>query len=229
MTARSLSRIAGAAGAAYVGLAAAGNSVGSTGASPDFTAPASEVARYLITHPPTAVDYAAGFVELVAVLCFVAFVAKLSAVLRRAEGGDGFLSTTVLGAGLLSAAIKLGSAPPMLVALNRAGEGIDPQVAAALVDMNSFAFMLTFALDALMLAAAAAVILTTGVLPRWLGVSAAVVAPLMLATVAGAGAVPPLAMLLTFAWLVSISVVLVRRAGRAEEARVAPQPSPTPA
>ena len=226
MTSRPLARLAAATGLAYAVLVVVGNDViAGGGEGPFFTDPAAEVGAYVIAHPPTTATYAGAFVELLGLLCFVAFVAKLSCVLRRAEGGDGFLSVTGLGAGLLSAAVKIGSGPPALEALSRADERIDPQLAAALIDMNGIAFLLTFALDALMLAAAAAVVLHTGVLPRWLGIAAAVTAPLLLATVAGAGAVPPVAMLLMLLWVAAVSVVLVRRAGAPEPARAAARPS----
>jgi len=227
MSSRLLSRLGAATGLGYVVLVVVGNDVVSSGGDgPAFTDPAAEVGAYLVAHPPTTTTYAGAFLELLGLLCFVAFVAKLFCVLRRAEGGDGFLSVTALGAGLLSAALKLGSGPAALVAYNRAGEGIDPQLAAALLDMNGFAFVLTFALDALMLAAAAAVVLHTAVLPRWLGIAAGVTAPLLLATVAGAASVPPVAMLLVLLWIAAVSVVLVRRAGAVPEpARTAAQAS----
>jgi hypothetical protein len=226
MTSRLLARLGAATGLAYVVLIVVGNSVVTPGGEgPAFTEPASEVGAYLVAHPPTTATYVGAFIELLGLLCFVAFVAKLFCVLRRAEGGDGFLSVTALGAGLLSAAVKIGSGPAALEAFNRAREGIDPQLAAALLDMNGFAFMLTFALDALMLAAAAPVVLHTRVLPRWLGVGAAVTAVLLLATVAGAGSVPPVGMLLLLLWVAAVSVALVRRAAAPEPARATAQPS----
>ncbi len=217
MTSRSLSRAGAATGLAYVVLSVLGSDVIGGGADgPDFTAPASKVAGYLAAHPPTTATYVGGFLELVGLLCFVAFAAQLYTVLRRAEGGDGVLALTALAAGLLSAAVKLASAPAALEAFGRAREGIDPQLAAALVDVDSFGFMLTFAPLALLLGAAAAVVLRTGALPRWQGVMAAFTAPLLLLTVAGAGTVPPLAMLLALVWIAAVSVTLVRRAGAAE-------------
>jgi hypothetical protein len=225
----SLARLGAAAGLAYVVLVVIGNDVINAGNSPDFTASPQAIAAYLASHPPTTATYVGGFVELIGLLCLLAFIARLYGVLRRAEGGDGFLSVTALGAGLVSVAIKVGSAPAMLEAFNRAREGMDPQLTAALVDMNGFAFMLTLALDALMLAAAGAVVLRTAVLPRWLGVTAVGLAPLLLVTVAGAARIPPLAMLLALLWIAAVSVVLIRRSGEARAPAVAAQPSTTAA
>jgi hypothetical protein len=54
---------------------------------------------------------------------------------------------------------------------------------------------------------------------------AGVTAALLLVTVAGAGSVPPLAMLLALIWIAVVSVTLVRRGGVAESAPVAVAPS----
>jgi hypothetical protein len=88
--------------------------------------------------------------------------------------------------------------------------GIDPQLAKALVEINDYAFLLTWAVDAVMLAAVAACALRTGALPRWLAISAAVIAPLLLASVAGGNQAPPFGFLLGFAWFVAASVALLR-------------------
>jgi hypothetical protein len=50
----------------------------------------------------------------------------------------------------------------------------------------------------------------TGVLPRWLAISAAVIAPLLLASVAGGNQAPPFGFLLCFAWVWAASVPLLR-------------------
>jgi hypothetical protein len=56
----------------------------------------------------------------------------------------------------------------------------------------------------------AACALRTGALPRWLAISAAVIAPLLLASVAGGNQAPPFGFLLGFAWFVAASVALLR-------------------
>jgi hypothetical protein len=81
--------------------------------------------------------------------------------------------------------------------------------------MNDAAFVLTWAIDALMLGAAAIVILRSGVLPRWLGWLAAAAGTISIATVPVAMKAPPLGILLTFIWLIGTSVVLTRRSLRA--------------
>ena len=71
--------------------------------------------------------------------------------------------------GLLSAVVKLASGAPMFALLWRADDEISDGLAAVLVDMNGASFILTWALDAVMLASAGGVILSTRCLPRWLG------------------------------------------------------------
>jgi hypothetical protein len=70
--------------------------------------------------------------------------------------------------------------------------------------------MLTWAVDAVMLGAVAACALRTGALPRWLAISAALIAPLLLACVAGGNEAPPFGFLLALIWFVAASVVLMR-------------------
>jgi hypothetical protein len=77
--------------------------------------------------------------------------------------------------------------------------------------MNNVAFVLTWGVDAIMLAAAATVILRSHVLPRWLGWLGAIAAAVSLVSMPIADLVPPIGILLTFAWIVATSVVLIRR------------------
>ena len=65
---------------------------------------------------PGTVGYAGAFLELIGLLAFIVFVAVLYDLLRRCEHERTWLPAAALGAGLVSAAIKIGSAPPMLAA-----------------------------------------------------------------------------------------------------------------
>jgi hypothetical protein len=212
-----ITRLGAGAGAAYVGLVVVGNDVLGTGESPVPGARPAEFARWLAEYRPIGAGWIGPFLELVGVLCFVVFAAALFTTLRSAEQERTWLPTAALGAGLVSAAIKLSSAPAMLAAFELAKDGIDPQLGTALVEMNGYAFLLTWAVDAVMIGAVAAVALRTGVLPRWLGISAAVIAPLLLVSLGGGSDAPPV-FLLALIWFVAVSVVLVRPASRARRA-----------
>jgi len=158
------------------------------------------------------------FVEVLAFLFFLFFLGSLWGALRRAEKGNGWLSATAFGAGVMSVTIKLGSAAPVLAARYRAGEGLDPQLARTLQDINNASFALTFFPLAVLLAAFAIVAIRSGALPRWLGWIGAVLA---VAFIGGgvAGSVnlesewAGLPMILFTVWVIATSVVLIRRAG----------------
>ena len=58
----------------------------------------------------------------------------------------------------------------MLAAFSQHGS-LDPQLAKVLIEMNDYALLLTWAVDAVLFAAVAASALRTGALPRWLAIS----------------------------------------------------------
>jgi hypothetical protein len=211
MEIKPLDRIAALAGSAYVLLAVVGHDILGK-SSPDSTASAHAIGSWWRSHDPTTADWVSAFLEFTALLLFPVFVIVLAWTLRQAERRATWLPWLVLGSGLLSAVIKLASAEPIF-ALAWRNNQISDQLAAALVDMNAAAFVLTWALDALMLAGAGTVILHTRCLPRALGWSAVVIAPLLLATVPLADSGPPI-FLLALLWIVATSITLALRGAR---------------
>jgi len=208
-----LTRLGAACGALYVVIAILANDILGSG-SPDSTATSQAIGSWWRAHHVTNADWALGFLELFALLCFPIYVVVLAWVLQRADRGRTWLPWAVLAMGLLSAVVKLASGAPMFALLWRADDGISDGLAAALVDMNGAAFILTWALDAVMLAAAGGVILQTRCLPRWLGWWALVTAPLLLVNVAMAASGPPL-FLLALIWIVATSITIAARGERA--------------
>jgi len=160
----------------------------------------------------------AWFLEALAFLCFLCFLGYLYRVLRRAEGDHGWLAAAAFGGGVMSIAIKLGSAAPIFAAFHRASEGLDPQIARALQDMNDASFFLSFYPLVVLLGAAAVVAIRHGALPRWLGWIAAVLAVALMAgaTVGVIAGVEDagLPFLLFTLWIVLTSIVLTRRVGQ---------------
>jgi hypothetical protein len=156
--------------------------------------------------------------EILAFLFFLFFLGSLWSAMSRAEEGSGWLSATAFGAGLMSVTIKVASAAPVLAARYRAPEGIDPQLARTLQDINDASFALTFFPLAVLLAAFAIVAVRSGALPGWLGWIAA---GLSLAFLAGglAGSAnlafewAALPMLLYPFWVIATSIALIRRSG----------------
>ena len=208
-----LTRLGAACGALYVVIAILANDILGSG-SPDSTASAQAIGAWWRAHEVTTVDWALGFLELFALLCFPIYVVVLAWILQRADRGRTWLPWAVLAMGLLSAVVKLASAAPIYALIWRADNGISDGLAAAMVDMNGAAFVLTWALDAVMLAAAGGVILQTRCLPRWLGWWALVTAPLLLVNVPMAVSGPPL-FLLAMIWIVATSITIAVRGERA--------------
>jgi len=204
--------LAALSGLASVVLLFVGQGLGGASA-PDFTKSRAAHSAWLATHHASTKGYAGDTIELIGILLTIVFAATLWFVLRDGDDG-GVVSATAFGAGIASSAVKLASIPAAFAIYWRADQGFDPQLATALFDMNDAAFVLTWAIDAVMLGAAALVIFRAAILPRWLGWLGAVAATLSLVSVPFAAKVPPLGMLLTFLWMIAVSIVLTRRAVR---------------
>ena len=175
-------------------------------------------------------------VVMLAFLLFLFFLGNLWSALRRAEGGSGWLSATAFGAGLMSVTIKVASTAPLLAARYRAGDGLDPQLARTLEDINDASFALSFFPLAVLLAAFAIVAIRSGAFPKWLGWIAAA---LSLAFMVGGmsrsadlqGEWAGLPMILFMFWVIAASIVLIQRAGAVHPAGrsepVAPASTPS--
>lgn len=210
---RSWLRLGAACGVLSVILALVG--VGLTAASGGFIAPiggsTGEIARAFENPAPTGV-WVGAYLSLLAFLLFIAFAARLWVTLRRAEGDPGWLSATAFGSALVFAATTLIALVIGDVAKYRAGSGMDAQVVTALFDLNIALYILSWAISAVFLGAAAIVILRTRAFSRLFGWSAAALAVASLAAVAaptsGGVEIPALLFLL---WVLAISVALIRR------------------
>jgi hypothetical protein len=146
--------------------------------------------------------------ELLGLLLFIPFLGYLWSVLRDAEGPGGWLSATVLGAGLVGVTMKLASIAPGWAARDFADT---TAIHKALERMNEVAFIAQMLPDGVMLAAIAIVTLKSGALPRWLGWLAAVAAPLLLVNGMFLDADFGPAFLLFLLWTLLASVVLTVR------------------
>jgi hypothetical protein len=147
------------------------------------------------------------------------FLAYLYSLLRAAEGDGGWLSIAALVAGVSGVLLKLASHAPEL-AIHRDGIAKGTQLYKALDNTAGAATLMSLYPLAICCAAVAAIALRERVLPRWLGVFAAVTA-VALAVNAGfvyASFVP--ALLLFLLWTLVTSMVLLRRSW-STQARVA--------
>ncbi|HEV3165794.1 MAG TPA: hypothetical protein VGZ22_17330 [Isosphaeraceae bacterium] len=149
---------------------------------------------------------------ILGLLCLVVFSAILAAAIRHRVGPQTWLSSLTFGAGLLAVAVKLTSLPAAFALAYRAHEGFEPQLAAALTDMNDFSFVLTWPLFALMIGTAAIGILRYASLPAWLGwsgVAAAVALFAALPLAFGPGAF--IAFITSSVWIVLASATMIVR------------------
>jgi len=161
--------------------------------------------------------------EILAFLFFLFFLGNLWSVLRRAEGGSGWLSATAFGGGLMSVTIKVASAAPVLAARYRVSDGLDPQLARTLQDINNASFYLSFFPLAVLLVAFAIVAIQSGALPKWLGwIAAALGVAFIFGGMSGSADLQSewagLPMILFTFWVIAVSVVLMRRVGVSQSA-----------
>lgn len=158
--------------------------------------------------------------EILALTLLVPFIAYLHSTLRVADDG-GWLSLTVLAAGLAAVTVKLASAVPEVVA--RRG-GLEPALSESMSRLGEVAFIVTLVPLGVCLGAAAVLILRTRVLPVWLGVVAAVTAPLLIANGFALDSQFGPAFLLFLVWIVLAGVVLLRNAVALAPAEAAASP-----
>jgi len=153
--------------------------------------------------------YAGTVVAMAALTLFVPFLATLTSVLRRADDGS-WLSTTAFAAGLAAVVIKLVSVVPEI-----AGRDLVPgsPIDKALVSLGDAAFIVALYPLAVFFAATGALILASGLLPRWLGIGAVVTAAALAVNACFIDASFGPAFLLYLAWTLAASIVLVRTRG----------------
>ena len=109
MCTRHLARLGAASGIAYVGLITIAGELGLAGGIPAVNASPQAIGAYSTHHPRTAGQWAAVYLEVLALLALVLFVAYLWRVLLDAERSSGWLAGVALAGGLLSATLTLAS------------------------------------------------------------------------------------------------------------------------
>jgi hypothetical protein len=136
------------------------------GETPDTDAPVNEVVSYYTKHDSDA-QFAGAILALGAVM-FLIFSSTLAGVLRKAQGGTGGSSAIAYSGGIVFAtgiAIFAG----LTFALGDVGQDIEPSAVQAIHVLNEDLFFPVAVGCEVFLIGAAAAVLKTGALPKWLG------------------------------------------------------------
>jgi hypothetical protein len=159
-------------------------------------------------------------VELVGLILLVPFVGYLLALMRQAEGENGWLAATAFGAGLVALAVKVASIAPYIAA--RSLEG-GTELETALTAMNNASFILMLLPLGVMVGATSAIVIRTKILPTWLGWAGVVTASALVANSTAVDAEFGPAFLLFLLWTALSSAIMTRRV---RSARTNPSTSP---
>lgn len=208
---RSLARATGACGLAHVVLLLAGFAIAVPAVTQDSSP--EELTAFYVDGSSTAV-FTGGYVQSLGLLLFLPFAAGLHRWLRDAEPKHGFAAATARMAAL--GYVTLSLAPAMSAAAAGVYLGhhgvTDTDLLAGLTTLRSFSYFLSLLTFAVFLAAVAVSAVPSGALPRWLSVSAGVVAGALAVSIAGAASGwADLASLAMLVWLVAASVWLLAR------------------
>jgi hypothetical protein len=162
---RLMDRLGALSGAAGVLLVIVGNDVLSTPPGPQTSHPSGQKdiadMQWVADHAWAQVGVSLNLLGFALGIVFVAYL------VTRVRGA-GWLAVAALMGGVLEIAIKLGSAAPVFAAYAMRDQ-ISPQIARALLDMDTAAFVTTWLPFGIFVAFASAAGLQTGVLGRVLG------------------------------------------------------------
>lgn len=226
------SRLLAAAGAAFVALSLAGNSLTESAVDPGADRSGAQAARDLASYADSTAAHVGIGLEILGLVAFLVFGAAAAAhLVRRAPAAAAVVAS---GATAL-AAIKLASGAPLLAGIAD-HDLVTDEVALALLAVNGAAFVLSWVPLAMVVAALATGLRSTGVIGRPTAVVGAILAVLgLVAALLGAGDVNsalPVPFLLSLIWVAVVSVRLAmasapRRVILEEDAGSAPELIPS--
>jgi hypothetical protein len=215
-------RLAASCGALFVlGIIIGDDTINTAGEAPSPFEDKQDSIAEVNTYLQDAVDAGASYwvgrsIGALATIALLVFAVYVSRSIRQREEGS-LLSGLTLGAGAIAVGLGLFSAAAQFAVVARADEGIDPEIARAMLDFSGIAFVMMGLPLAVFMAATATAGLRLSLIPRWLAISGAVLA---VAVTIGLAAMPAgqagfVAIVLGALWLVATSVALARRASDA--------------
>lgn len=228
MNGRLWDRLAASCGALAVVLLIVGNEVQKIGGGSPGLHDSPQEYLSAVGRPGTLL--VGGFLIVLASCLFVPFFASLAARLRRAAEEGDVLPAIVLGGGLVTVAVSLAAAAPVVAAGVMADDGqLSPELAKALSLMNGGLFVVMWATSAIYVGATAVLVLSTRALPRFLGWAGVLLAPGLLvgSLVIWKYEAAFLAWMLTLVWIIATSIAATIRAAKPEPSgRKAPISAP---
>jgi hypothetical protein len=182
-----------------------------TGATPEPGASAADVADYVARS--SGQTWTGIYLEVAGLVLYVVFVGRVWAVLRSADTGSAWISTTAFGAGLAAVTILfLGDATMMGAAFESGRDGVDAGVVGGMYAVQWYSDLVFGAINIVFFAGAAVLALRRDALPRWLGWLALVVAVALAVTIPfGVGTTMEPPHILGFLWVVAVGVLLIAR------------------
>ena len=188
------------------------------GEPPDADAPRGEVLDYWTDKETEAM--VSSFLGALAMVPYLWFVGTLRSALRAAEGRTGRLSGIAFAGGIVFAAYALVGLTVQFVAADTAGD-VPAEVTQTLSALSVESWLGLAVGNAVLLLATGVLAVRTGVFPSWLGW---ITVLLGIASITPAGF---FAFLLTFVWILGISILLfLRDRAPAAPAPTAPASSP---
>jgi len=192
-------------------------------APPAISDPIGDIKSFYVDHSGNI--QASAFLTGLAAFFFLWFLGSLTAALRRAESGGGRLATIAFGAGVIALAFPVMAAAVNTTLATRIAAESDQAVIRALYEVQAFAGAFTAFPLAALVGATSLVSLRTGLFPRWLswGGYALTLGWLIAGTAvftehgffSPTGAFGLIVLALWLAWVLSLSILLTRRAGLA--------------
>jgi len=145
------------------------------------------------------------------------YIAALSVVVRRAEGGGGILALTTFAGGAVTSVVGVIG---LLVSAALAYSSRSDDVLRTMFDFGNMSFALIMFPWAVFTAAASVVMIRTGLFARWLGWAGIAAAALMLISAAGlgqtsgawaaAGAVSIVTFIVGMIWILATAIFMLR-------------------
>lgn len=205
-----LGRLGALTGAAWVVCILTGNSLVESGMPTEDTPQAASTYMDLLS---TGQHRAGLALELFGFCLLLAFVARLHAALRDAEGPGAWLPGVALTAGISLASVKVASGAGLVIGLSV--DDLTGEQAQLLLRLGDATFLITAMLAGVLVLGTAGSALASGLLPRglaWVGVplgALAVFGSLFPSSLDGGPGIP--GFLLGLLWLAAVSILLATR------------------